>query len=53
MCPACKLVTAVPFLTLPELVERLGQSGAQARLVRMLERFGWYRRSMQHLRYAF
>jgi len=51
--PRLRLVTAVSFLTMPELVELLLHSRAQAMLYRVLERFEWYRRSMQHLRYEF
>jgi hypothetical protein len=38
---------------MPELVTLLARSRAQAMLYRVLERFAWYRRSMQHLRYEF
>jgi hypothetical protein len=48
-----KLVTAVSFLTMPEFVKLLLRSRAQAMLYRVLERFEWYRRSIQHLRYEF
>lgn len=48
--PHLRLVTAVSFLTMPELVKLLLHSRAQAMLYRVLERFEWYRRSMQHLR---
>ena len=51
--PRLRLVTAVSFLTMPEPVKLLLHSRAQAMLYRMLERFEWYRRSMQHLRYEF
>ena len=51
--PRLRLVTATPFLTLPELVARLVRSRAEAGLYRVLARFAWYRRSIQHLRYAF
>jgi hypothetical protein len=51
--PGLRLITAVSFLTMPELVKLLVHSRAQAMLYRMLERFQWYRRSMLHLRYAF
>lgn len=51
--PRLRLVTAVSFLTMPELVKLLLHSRAQAMLYRVLERFEWYRRSMQHLRYEF
>jgi O-methyltransferase involved in polyketide biosynthesis len=51
--PRLKLVTATPFLTLPELMARLSTSKAQAMIGRMLASFGWYQRSMQHFRYEF
>jgi O-methyltransferase involved in polyketide biosynthesis len=51
--PGLRLVTAVSFLTMPELVKLLLQSRAQAMVYRVLERFEWYRKSMQHLRYEF
>jgi len=51
--PRLRLVTATPFLTIPELVALLTHSRAQAMLYRVLERFDWYKRSMQHLRYEF
>jgi O-methyltransferase involved in polyketide biosynthesis len=53
LAPRLRLVAAVPFLTMHELVTRLSQSRAQTALYRMLAQFGWYRRSMQHFRYAF
>ena len=53
LVPRLRLVAAVPFLTLPELATRLSQSKAQTALGNMLAWFGWYKRSMQHLRYAF
>ena len=51
--PRLRLEEAVPFLTMPELVERLSRSKAQRRLTEAMGRFGWYRRSMQHYRYGF
>jgi O-methyltransferase involved in polyketide biosynthesis len=51
--PRLKLVTATPFLTIPELMERLSTSKAQAAIGRMMSSFGWYQRSMQHFRYEF
>jgi O-methyltransferase involved in polyketide biosynthesis len=51
--PRLRLVTATPFLTMPELVERLSTSKAQLALAHMMGRWGWYQRSMQHYRYAF
>ena len=51
--PGLRLVTAVSFLTMPELVKLLLHSRAQAMLYGVLARFAWYRRSMQHLRYDF
>jgi len=51
--PRLRLEEAVPFLTMPELVERLSRSQAQRRLTEAIGRFGWYKRSMQHYRYEF
>ncbi len=51
--PRLKLVTATPFLTIPELVERLSTSKAQLTIAHWIGRFGWYQRSMQHYRYEF
>jgi O-methyltransferase involved in polyketide biosynthesis len=51
--PRLRLITATPFLTIPELVARLSHSQAQSMIARMLGRFAWYRRSMQHFRYEF
>jgi len=51
--PGLRLVRAVSFLTMPELVKLLLHSRAQAMLYGVLARFAWYRRSMQHLRYDF
>jgi O-methyltransferase involved in polyketide biosynthesis len=51
--PRLKLVTAVPFLTMPELVQRLSTTRLQTALYHLLERFAWYRNSMLHLRYEF
>jgi O-methyltransferase involved in polyketide biosynthesis len=51
--PRLRLVTTVSFLTMPELVARLSTSPIQSLTYRWLERFGWYQRSIQHLRYEF
>lgn len=51
--PRLRLVTATPFLTIPELVARLSHSRAQNLVARMLGHFEWYRRSMRHFRYEF
>jgi O-methyltransferase involved in polyketide biosynthesis len=51
--PRLRLVTAVPFLTMPELVALLLHSRVQSMVYRVLGHFAWYRRSMQHLRYEF
>jgi hypothetical protein len=48
-----RLVTATPFLTLPELVERLSKSKFQTKVANMMGSMGWYRRSMQHYRFEF
>jgi O-methyltransferase involved in polyketide biosynthesis len=51
--PHLRLITATPFLTMPELMTRLTTSPAQGIIGRMLAHFGWYQRSMQHYRYEF
>jgi O-methyltransferase involved in polyketide biosynthesis len=52
--PALRLVAAVPFLTLPEMVPLLIHSKAQGWLYyHVLENWEWYRRSMQHFRFDF
>ncbi len=51
--PRLRLVSAVSFLTLPEMVPLLIHSKAQAWLYRRMERWDWYRKSMQHFRYEF
>jgi O-methyltransferase involved in polyketide biosynthesis len=53
LVPRLRLVTAVPFLTMPELVRLLLHSRAQAMLYGMLARFDWYKNSMRHFRYEF
>lgn len=53
LVPGLRLVTAISFLTMPELVERLSRSRAQARLAGVMGRWKWYRNSMRHVRYAF
>lgn len=51
--PRLKLVMAIPFLTMPELVERLSTSRAQRLMGRILSHIGFYKRMIQHLRYRF
>jgi O-methyltransferase involved in polyketide biosynthesis len=51
--PLLRLVSVVSFLTQPELVARLTHSKAQGWLARRMEKWEWYRRSIQHLRYEF
>ncbi len=51
--PRLRLVSAVSFLTLPEMVPLLIHSKAQGWLYRRMERWKWYRNSMQHFRYEF
>jgi len=51
--PGLRLVSAVSFLTLPEMVPLLIHSKAQGWLYRRMERWKWYRDSMQHFRYEF
>jgi hypothetical protein len=48
------LVDPVSFLTMPDMVARLPLTRLQTAIYhRWLEHAGWYRRSMQHLRYRF
>jgi O-methyltransferase involved in polyketide biosynthesis len=51
--PRLRLVTAVPFLTMPELVRRLSVSRYQRIVGGLLGHFGWYRIGMRHFRYEF
>ncbi len=51
--PRLKLVTAISFLTLPELVQRLSRSPAQTRMAGLMGRWKWYKNGMLHLRYEF
>lgn len=51
--PRLRLVLVVSFLTLPKMVPLLIHSKAQGRLYRRMERWKWYRDSMQHFRYEF
>jgi O-methyltransferase involved in polyketide biosynthesis len=48
-----RLLTAVPFLTMPEMTPFLIHSRVQGMIAGMLERQAWYRRAIQHLRYEF
>jgi O-methyltransferase involved in polyketide biosynthesis len=48
-----KLVEAVPFLTMRELVERLSVSRYQRVVGGIMGHWGWYQRSMRHYRYEF
>jgi O-methyltransferase involved in polyketide biosynthesis len=52
--PRLRLVSAIPFLTMPELVERMSASSKfQKWVAGMLGRMAWYRNSMQHMRFEF
>jgi O-methyltransferase involved in polyketide biosynthesis len=51
--PRLRLVSAVSFLTLPEMVRLLIHSRAQEWLYRRMASWKWYRDSMQHFRYEF
>jgi len=53
LAPRLRLVEAVPFLTLPELTERLSVSRYQRVVGGMMAHWGWYQRSMRHFRYEF
>ena len=48
-----RFVTAISFLTIPELVTRLSHSKAQYKIANMIGHFAWYRNSMRHFRYEF
>lgn len=47
------LTDAVPFLALPELVDRLASGPVSRAAYRAMNRMRWYRSSMLHLRYGF
>ena len=52
--PRLRLIDAVPFLTMPELVGRsAGFSRSQRIVVSILTRFGFYQRLLRHCRYRF
>jgi O-methyltransferase involved in polyketide biosynthesis len=51
--PGLRLVDDVSFLAMPELVDRLSRTWLSRALYGGLVRFGFYRRLIRHLRYAF
>lgn len=51
--PGLRLIDAVPFLTLPVLVERLPKNGLERAMHRGMGRLRFYRRLVRHLRYTF
>jgi O-methyltransferase involved in polyketide biosynthesis len=51
--PALRLLDAVPFLTTPELLARMGRTRAQRAGYRLIKAVPRLRNSMLHLRYAF
>lgn len=51
--PGLQLMDAVPFLTLPELVARLGRTRAQRAVYRLIGAVPKLRNSILHLRYGF
>lgn len=51
--PRLKLIDAIPFFTLPELIERMKVSGVQALIGSILIHIGPYRNMIRHLRYRF
>jgi O-methyltransferase involved in polyketide biosynthesis len=51
--PRLWLIDAVTFLTMPELLERMTTSRAQAMLGRILARLKFYRNMIRHFRYRF
>lgn len=49
-----KLIDAVPFLTMPELVERMSKSSQYQRIMgSILTHTGFYKRMIRHFRYRF
>jgi hypothetical protein len=49
-----KLIDAVPFLTMPELVERMSKSSQYQRIMGgILTHTGFYKRMILHFRYRF
>ncbi len=53
LVPRLKLVTDMPFLLMPEYIERLSPTRGQRMMYRILGRFKFARRMIQHLRYRF
>jgi O-methyltransferase involved in polyketide biosynthesis len=51
--PRLKLITVVPFLTLPEIVERLSQSWFRRMMFRLIYHSRFLKNSILHLRYQF
>jgi O-methyltransferase involved in polyketide biosynthesis len=52
--PRLRLIDAVPFLTMPELTERLSAWSLYQRIVNgILGHFGFYQRMLRHCRYRF
>ena len=51
--PCLKLLDAVSFLTMPEMVPLLIHSRVQGMAYRVMKRMRWYRQAIQHLRYEF
>ena len=52
--PRLKLIDAVPFLTMPELVERMSKSSQYQRIMGgILAHIGFYKKMIRHLRYRF
>ncbi len=52
--PRLRLVSAISFLTLPELVDHMAAASTYQKVVGgMLGRAAWYRNAMQHMRFEF
>lgn len=51
--PGLKLVTEVPFLTMPELVERISPSRVGRMMYGIMGRIPFVKRMVRHFRYAF
>jgi O-methyltransferase involved in polyketide biosynthesis len=48
-----ELVDEIPFLTMPDLVARLSRTRAQSAFYRLVQKVGFMRKSILHLRYRF
>jgi len=51
--PGLNLIDSVPFLALPELVEKMGSTPYRRTMVRLMARRRWYQHLVRHVRYRF